>query len=99
DDHDISLLSQLVSTPTMTFGSSEETAAFLKRCRKRHKTLRKEAAAQGERLFAERSRLFTERIEAYWMAAAGRGGKPAIVEPARQDNVVAFGDLRTTRAG
>lgn len=98
DDHDISLLGQLVSTPTMTFGSPEETAAFLKRCRKRHKALRKEAAAQGERLFTERSRLFAERIEAYWMAAASRGGKPAVVEPARQDNVVAFGDLRTTRA-
>jgi CHAD domain-containing protein len=98
DDHDISLLCQLVSTPTMTFGSPEETAAFLKRCRKRHKALRKEAAAQGARLFVERSRPFTERIEAYWMAAASRGGKPAVVEPPRQDNVVAFGDLRGTRA-
>jgi CHAD domain-containing protein len=95
DDHDISLLCQLVSTPTMTFGSPEETAAFLKSCRKRHKTLRKEAAAQGARLFVERSRPFAERIEAYWMAAASRGGKPAVVEPTRQDNVVAFGDLRT----
>ena len=82
----------------MTFGSPEETAAFLKRCRKRHKALRKEAAAQGARLFVERSRPFAERIEAYWMAAASRAGKPAVVEPPRQDNVVAFGDLRTTRA-
>jgi hypothetical protein len=32
------------------------------------------------------------------MAAASRGGKPAVVEPPRQDNVVAFGDLRGTRA-
>lgn len=98
DDHDISLLCQLVSTPTMTFGSPEETAAFLKRCRKRHRALRKEAAAQGARLFVERSQPFAERIEAYWMAAAGRAGKPSLVEPPRQDNVVAFGDLRTTRA-
>jgi hypothetical protein len=99
DDHDISLLCQLVSTPTMTFGSPEETAAFLKLGRKRHRALRKEAAAQGARLFAERPRPFAERIEAYWTAAASRAGKPALVEPARQDNVVAFGDVRTTRAG
>ena len=46
DDHDIALLCQLVLTPTMTFGSPEETAAF-QTCRKRHKALRKEAAAQG----------------------------------------------------
>jgi hypothetical protein len=98
DDHDISLLCQLASTPTMTFGSPEETAAFLKRCRKRQKTLRKEAGSQGARLFAERSRPFAERIEAYWLAAASRGGKPVVVEPLRQDNVVAFGDVRSTRA-
>ncbi len=97
DDHDISLLTRLVSTPTMTFGSPDETAAFLKRCRRRHKALRKDASALGERLFAERSRPFAERIEAYWQIAAS-----SIIEPAaetRPDNVVAFGDLRAPRAG
>jgi CHAD domain-containing protein len=98
DDHDISLLCQLVSTPTMTFGTQEETTAFLKRCRKRQRALRKDAAAQGAGLFAERSRPFADRIEAYWVAAASRAGKPVLIEPPRQDNVVAFGDLRTTRA-
>jgi len=99
DDHDISLLCQLVSTPTMTFGSPEETAAFLKRSRKRQKAIRKQAAAQGARLFAERSRPFAERIEAYWVSAAERAGKPALVETLRQDNVIALGDMRSTRAG
>jgi hypothetical protein len=98
DDHDISLLCQLVSTPTMTFGTQEDTAAFLKRCRKRQRALRKEAATQGAGLFAERSRPFAERIEAYWVAAASRAGKPVLIEPARQDNVVAFGELRGSRA-
>ena len=96
DDHDISLLTRLVSTPTMTFGTSEETAAFLKRCRRRHKALRKEASSEGERLFAERSRPFAERIEAYWQIAAGSVAE-AVVET-RPDNVVAFGELRTPRA-
>jgi hypothetical protein len=97
DDHDISLLCQLVSTPTMMFGSPEETAAFLKRCRRRHRALRKEARTQGERLFTERSRPFAERIEAYWQIVAGDAAK-AVAEK-RPDNVVAFGDLRTPRAG
>jgi hypothetical protein len=97
DDHDISLLIRLVSTPTMMFGSPDETAAFLKRCRKRHRALRKEARTQGERLFAERARPFAERIETYWQIAAGEARRAKT--DTRPDNVVAFGDLRTPRAG
>ncbi len=96
DDHDIALLQQIVATPTMTFGTPEETAAFLKRCRKRHKALRKEASVKGERLFVEKARPFAERIEAYWQTAAGEAAKP--VAPARPGNIVAFGDLRSPRA-
>jgi CHAD domain-containing protein len=96
DDHDISMLCRLVSTPTMTFGSPDETADFLKRCRKRQKALRKEAGTQGELLFAERSRPFAERIEAYWLIAAGGAARKSA--EARLDNVVAFGELRTNRA-
>ncbi|HXG79956.1 MAG TPA: CHAD domain-containing protein [Methyloceanibacter sp.] len=96
DDHDISLLIRLTSMPTMTFGTQEETAAFLKRCRKRHKALRKEAAKQGERLFAERARPFAERIETYWTIAAGDAMREQ--DDRRPDNVVVFGEGRT-RAG
>jgi CHAD domain-containing protein len=96
DDHDIALLQQIIATPTMTFGTQEETASFLKRCRKRHKALRKEAAVKGERLFVEKPRTFVQRIEAYWLTAAGEAAKPAQAE--RLGNVVAFGDLRTPRA-
>jgi CHAD domain-containing protein len=96
DDHDISLLIRLVSTPTMMFGTPDETAAFLKRCRRRHKALRKDARTQGERLFAERARPFAERIETYWQLAAGDAAKDAADK--RPDNVVAFGDPRTPRA-
>jgi CHAD domain-containing protein len=95
DDHDIALLCRLISTPTMTFGDPEATAAFLKRCRKRHKALRKEARVKGERLFFERPGPFAERIQAYWATAATGADKP--VAPARPDNVVVFGDARTGR--
>jgi hypothetical protein len=98
DDHDISLLMRLVSTPTMMFGTPEETAAFLKRCRRRQRALRKEARTHGERLFAERARPFAERIETYWMIAAAHATEAKA--EARPDNVVAFGDLRAPpRAG
>ena len=90
DDHDIALIRQLVSAPTMVFASPEDTATFLKRCRNRHKTLRQDAKARGARLFVERPRPFVERIEAYWRTAAD----VAVEAPAqaRNDNVVAFGE-------
>ncbi|MGH6866114.1 MAG: CHAD domain-containing protein [Methyloceanibacter sp.] len=97
DDHDIAMLRRLVSTPTMTFGSPDEIAAFLKRCRKRQKVLRKEAGVRGARLFVEHSGPFAERIQAYWLTASIGPDKPA---PApRPDNVVVFGDPRAGRAG
>ncbi|MGZ5917951.1 MAG: hypothetical protein ACXWJ4_11665, partial [Methyloceanibacter sp.] len=97
DDHDIALLRQLVSAPTMVFASPEDTQAFLKRCRNRHKALRREAETRGARLFLERSRPFVERIEAYWLTPAAQGAGETAT-PARADNVVAFGDLRGGRA-
>jgi len=93
DDHDLALLRQLVSAPTMVFAGPEDTAAFLKRCRAKHKSLRREAETRGARLFAERSRPFAERIEAYWTAAAQRVETPAIAS--RGDNVIAFSDIGT----
>jgi len=92
------MLIQLVSTPTMTFGSPEETAAFVKRCRKRHKALRKDARVRGERLFVEKSGPFTARIHAYWTTAAVGADKPVVRTP-QQDNVVVFGEARTGRGG
>ncbi|MGH6792770.1 MAG: hypothetical protein ACRECF_08535, partial [Methyloceanibacter sp.] len=100
DDHDIAQLVQLVSTPTMTFGMPEEIDGFLKRCRKRQKALRKQARGKGERLFAERSRPFAERIATYWKIAAAHAGEPVVKlrqDEARQDNVVAFSDTRIPR--
>lgn len=100
EDHDISLIVQLVSAPTMVFASPEDTAAFLKRCRAKHKALRREAKARGARLFVERPRPFVERIEAYWRTDA----EIAVKGPplARNDNVIAFGDANAAsraRAG
>jgi CHAD domain-containing protein len=91
DDHDIAMLQHLISAPTMSFASPDATASFLKQCRNRQKALRRDAKMLGERLFAERSRPFAERIEAYWLTAAQRTPKPAPV--ARTGNVVAFGEV------
>jgi CHAD domain-containing protein len=91
DDHDIAMLQHLISAPTMSFASPDATTSFLKQCRSRQKALRRDAKMLGERLFAERSRPFAERIEAYWLTAAQRTPKSA---PAvRTGNVVAFGEV------
>ena len=93
DDHDVAMLIHLVSTPTMTFGTPEETSAFMKRCRKRHKALRKEVKVKGERLFVEKPAPFAERIHAYWTTAAVGADRP-VEPPPQQNNVVAIGNAR-----
>lgn len=98
DDHDIAMLIHLASAPTMTFGSPEETSAFMKRCRVRHKALRKEAKVKGKRLFVEKSGPFADRISAYWTTAAVGADKP-VAPPRQEDNVVAIGEARTGRVG
>jgi hypothetical protein len=82
----------------MTFGSPEDTRAFMKRCRRWHKTLRKEAKVKGERLFVEKPRPFAGRLQAYWSTAAIGADKP-VAPPQQTDNVVAFDDARTERVG
>ncbi len=88
DDHDIAQLVRLVSAPTMAFANPEETASFIKRCRKRQKALRRDAQSRGARLFVEKPKPFASRIEAYWNEAA-KSGKRAPARPAG-DNVVVF---------
>jgi CHAD domain-containing protein len=95
DDHDIAMLRRLVSTPTMVFGNTDDTTAFLKRCRKRHKALRQEAKTRASQLFAERSRPFAERVESAWLHAAPRA--PEAMADRRPDNVVPFSDLKAGR--
>jgi hypothetical protein len=112
DDHDIALLSRLISTPTMVFGTPDDTESFLRRCRKRQKALRREAETRGERLFAERPRAFVEHIEEHWRIATELLHRPIVTsqdkpaEPAKTEqrgddrpaNVVSLEDLRTGRA-
>ncbi len=90
DDHDIALIQQLVSAPTMAFASPDDTAAFLKQCRRRQRALRQDARKRGARLLAEPSRSFVDRIEALWLdAAQATETPPAVAQPS---NVVAFSD-------
>ncbi|HEY8277330.1 MAG TPA: CHAD domain-containing protein [Methyloceanibacter sp.] len=114
DDHDIALLSRLISTPTMIFGTPDDTQSFLRRCRKRQKALRREAEMRGEHLFADRPRSFVGQIEEHWQLATELLQRPVvtsqdkpIAESARSEqqqgddraaNVVSLEDLRTGRA-
>jgi len=111
DDHDIALLSRLISTPTMIFGTPDDTQSFLRRCRKRQKALRRDAELRGERLFAERPRAFVEHIAEHWRLATELLQRPIVtsqdkpVEAGKTEqlddraaNVVSLEDLRTGRA-
>ena len=93
DDHDIANLMHLATAPTMTFGSPEDVATFLTRCKIRAKALRKDAKIRGERLFVEKPQPFAGRIHAYWTTAAVGALKPAKPAP-QEDNVVAIDDAR-----
>jgi CHAD domain-containing protein len=111
DDHDIALLSRLISTPTMVFGTPDDTESFLLRCRKRQKALRREAKDRGERLFAERPRDFVAKVEEHWRLAVEAAQRPivtvsAAAKPDDPDNpdgrsakIVSLEDKRTGRAG
>lgn len=91
DDHDISNLMLLVSTPTMSFGDPEDVSGFRKRCKKRLRMLRKEARLSGKSLFFEKPSPFAERIHTHWKAAAAGALKP-VSPPRQENNVVAIGD-------
>ena len=97
DDHDIANLMHLATAPTMTFGSPEDIADFLRRCRMRTKQLRKEAKIRGERLFVEKPQPFAGRIHAYWTTSAIGAMKP-VAPPHHDNNVVAIGGTRPDMA-
>ena len=93
DEHDIANLMHLATAPAMSFGSPEEIAAFLKRCKTRAKVLRKDAKVRGKRLFVEKPEPFASRIHAYWTTAAVGAMEP--VKPTHPKlNVVAIDGLR-----
>lgn len=52
DDHDVFLIQQLVSAPTMVFASPEDTAAFMKQCRR----MAKGPASRGEKAWGKIAR-------------------------------------------
>ena len=96
DDHDIALLRRLVSTPTMVFGSSDDTAAFSEALPQ---------AAQGAAAGSQNARRPTIRRtvaalrgadRSLWLAARSRHRE--ITAEIRPDNVVPFGDLKAGRS-
>lgn len=94
DDHDVANLMHLATAPTMTFGSPEDIAGFMKRCKLRLKDLRKDAKVRGQRLFVEKPKPFAGRIQAYWATAAIGALEPA-EPPQEANNVIAIGEART----
>lgn len=70
DDHDLSVLVELVTSQGKALGGAKAVAAYLAVCRKRQLELRQEAALMGAQLFAEKPSSFAGRISAYWDIAS-----------------------------
>jgi CHAD domain-containing protein len=91
DDHDLANLRQLLAAPVISFGDVADRKALAKRCRQDQETLRQEARVLGARLFAERPKVFAERIETLWQAAVEA---TSVHGAAAASNVVPFGVVR-----
>lgn len=69
DDHDLSVLANLVTEQGGALGGPKQVAAYVALCRKRQRALRDHAAVLGARLFAEKPSSFAGRIRIYWETA------------------------------
>lgn len=86
DDHDLYVLSNFIKDAPDTFGTEDETAAFLAACRQRQLELRKSAYTLGARLLAEKPGSLADRIRTYWETASAAKESEAFRDD--DDNVI-----------
>ncbi|MEW5424936.1 CHAD domain-containing protein [Amorphus sp. 3PC139-8] len=66
DHHDLDVLEATLKAEPDAFGHSDDLAVFLALLDRRRGELRADAFALGDRLFAEKSKVFSARWRAYW---------------------------------
>ena len=66
DEHDLTVLRDIVRTEPGSFGRDKDVEAFLALAARRQAELRKAAAPLGKRLLAEKPKAFRRRIKACW---------------------------------
>ena len=68
DDHDLALLRQRVLEPVETSGDRTDLEALIALIDQRRGELQVEARRLGERVYVEKPRAFTGRLQVYWQA-------------------------------
>jgi CHAD domain-containing protein len=68
DDHDLADLRRVLARSHTLAGSSRRTDRILDGIGKRRSDLQSDARPMGARIYGEKPRVFSERIEAYWDA-------------------------------
>lgn len=69
DDHDLAMLRQTVAADPGEFGDAADIQALYGLIQQRRTTLQTAALRQAQRMFAEPSKAFARRLEAYWTIA------------------------------
>lgn len=72
DDHDISVLIELIHANADQLGNAKNIEAYCEMCRRRQHELRLAAADSGARLFAEKPSAMMARLHSYWRTAERR---------------------------
>ena len=88
EDHDLSVLAELVAEEGDRLGGRAEVDAYLALCRRRQTELRERARDMGARLLAEKPSSLAARLKAYWATAPRL--KDNGEEEAENSNVIAL---------
>ncbi len=88
DDHNLAVLRQTISTHADEFGGARDVEALAGLVDRRRMELEAKAGPLGDRIFAEKTKRFVERMRAYWQAwrsepisAATPADKPIAPQP------------------
>lgn len=80
DDHDLTVMTQLITSETETLASSANAEQLLSRIHEQRQTLQTAAFQMADRIFAEKPKAFARRMQAYWdLWRDERGGPSAAV--------------------
>jgi CHAD domain-containing protein len=81
DDHDLAILRQMILSNPREFGDQRDVQALAGLIDRRRTELEANARPLGDRVFAESTRRFVERMRAYWEAwRAETASSPALAE-------------------
>ncbi|WP_339734059.1 CHAD domain-containing protein [uncultured Gimesia sp.] len=81
DDHDLTVMTQLITSETESFGSAANVEQLLSLIREQRQSLQTAAFQMADRIFAEKPKAFARRMQAYWtLWRDERGGSSGTID-------------------